>query len=161
MRYRRAVSEIQIPVSVPLDADGFIRRECPTCERELKWLATPDGEEGTPAPEGGYFCPYCAVQAPASAWWTKAQLEAVEAKLHNEAVKPLLDDFGKSLEQASTSHVRITSKPMPRANEPQLSESDDMRRIDFGCHSEPVKVLEDWDGVVHCPLCGGPAAAGS
>lgn len=154
------VSEVQIPMSVPLDSDGFIRRECPTCERELKWRPTPDGEEGAPTPEGGYFCPYCAVQAPPASWWTKAQLEAAEAKIHNEIVKPMLDDFGKSLERASSSHVRFTSKPAERAAEPQLSESDDMRRVDFSCHpSEPVKVLEGWDRPVYCPICGQPDAA--
>jgi len=127
---------------------------------ELKWRPTPDEEEGLPTPEGGYFCPYCAVQAPPDSWWTKAQLEAVEAKIHNEAVKPMLDDFGKSLERASSSHVRITSKPADRAEEPQLSESDDMRRVDFSCHpSEPVKVLDGWDQPVHCLICGQPATA--
>jgi hypothetical protein len=49
------MSEVQIPMSVPLDSDGFIRRECPTCERELKWRPTSEGEEGAPTPEGGYF----------------------------------------------------------------------------------------------------------
>ena len=108
-------------MSVPLDSDGFIRRECPTCERELKWRPTPEGEEGAPTPEGGYFCPYCAVQARPDSWWTKAQLEAAEAKIHNEVVKPMLD-FGKSLERASSSHVRFTSKPAERAETAALRE---------------------------------------
>lgn len=144
---------------MPVDSEGFMRRECPTCERELKWVGASEGDASTPAPEGGYFCPYCAVQAPANAWWTKDQLKAIEAKMHNEVIKPQLDDLGKSLERSSTQHVKFTSKPMPRTAEPQLTESDDMRRIDFGCHTEPVKVLEDWNGAVHCPLCGEPAAA--
>ena len=25
-------------MEIPLDSDGFLRRECPTCEREFKWL---------------------------------------------------------------------------------------------------------------------------
>jgi hypothetical protein len=41
---------------------------------------------------------------------------------------------------------------------PELNEPDDMRRIDFICHpTEPVKVLDDWDRPVHCPICGEPA----
>jgi hypothetical protein len=155
-----AMGDVQIPMSVPLDSDGFMRRECPTCERELKWRPTPEGEEGLPVPEGGYFCPYCAVQAPTGSWWTKAQLDAVQAKIHNEVVKPMLDDFGKSLERASSPHVRITSKSTDRAEEPQLSESDDMQRVDFSCHpEEPVKVLDGWDQPVHCMICGQPASA--
>lgn len=44
-------------MSVPLDSEGFLRRECPTCEREFKWKPAGEDEEATPAPEGGYFCP--------------------------------------------------------------------------------------------------------
>jgi hypothetical protein len=30
-----------------------------------------------------------------------------------------------------------------------------MRRVDFRCHpEEPVKVLDDWNRSVHCPICG-------
>lgn len=24
-------------MTIPLDSDGFLRRECPICEREFKW----------------------------------------------------------------------------------------------------------------------------
>ncbi len=41
-------------MAVPLDSDGFFRRECPTCERELKWLAVGDDEDKMPPPDGGY-----------------------------------------------------------------------------------------------------------
>jgi hypothetical protein len=39
------VSEHQLSMSFPLDSDGFLRRVCPSCEREFKWLPTPEGEE--------------------------------------------------------------------------------------------------------------------
>lgn len=147
---------------IPLDSDGFIRRECPTCERELKWRPTPEGEEGTPPPDGGYFCPYCAVQAPTSSWWTKTQLTAIEAKVHNEVIKPALDDLGASLQRASSSHVRITSRPAETAAELQLTEANDMRRVDFVCHpTEPVKVADGWDRPVHCLVCCAPVPSGS
>ncbi len=32
--------EVMLEISMPLDSDGFLRRECPTCEREFKWLHT-------------------------------------------------------------------------------------------------------------------------
>jgi hypothetical protein len=53
--------DVEISVNVPLDSDGFLRRGCPTCEREFKWLPS---EESESAARGGYYCPYCAVQAP-------------------------------------------------------------------------------------------------
>ena len=30
--------EFSIEMSLPLDSDGFLRRQCPACEREFKWL---------------------------------------------------------------------------------------------------------------------------
>jgi hypothetical protein len=91
---------------------------------------------------------------------TKDQLEAVHAKVRNEVVKPMLDDFGKSLERSSSSNMRVTSKPMEREDEPELMEPNDMLRVDFSCHpSEPVKVADDWDRAVHCRICGTPAPA--
>ncbi len=29
--------EVSFRMTIPLDSDGFLRRECPTCEREFKW----------------------------------------------------------------------------------------------------------------------------
>ena len=61
--------EVTLSMAIPVDSDGFLRRECPTCEREFKWLPTSQGDGGAAAvPDGGYFCPYCGVQAPADAW---------------------------------------------------------------------------------------------
>lgn len=59
--------EVALSMSLPLDSDGFLRRECPTCERELKWLVSADDEddEDGGVPDGGYFCPYCGVHMPA------------------------------------------------------------------------------------------------
>jgi hypothetical protein len=37
----------------------------------------------------------------------------------------------------------------------QMTEMDDMRRVDPACHpEEPFKVLDDWSGPVYCLLCG-------
>ena len=54
--------DVTLGVSLPLDSEGFLRRECPTCEREFKWLPNLDeNEETEPTAGGGYFCPYCGV----------------------------------------------------------------------------------------------------
>lgn len=37
--------EIKISVSIPLDDDGFLRRECPTCEQEFKWFNHDEGDQ--------------------------------------------------------------------------------------------------------------------
>ncbi len=134
-------------MAIPLDSDGFLRRECPTCEREFKWLAARGDEEGTPAPDGGYCCPYCSIQATPDAWFTPAQLEQARATLARDFVVPELKRFERQGLQ-----VEINA-PAPET----LTETDDMKRFDFTCHpEEPVKVLDDWDRPVHCPLCGTP-----
>jgi hypothetical protein len=135
--------EIALSMAIPVDSDGFLRRECPTCEREFKWLPSP-AEEGqaADAADGGYFCPYCGVQAPTDAWFTKAQLELAERIVEVEVVEPMLRKFA--------------GRPSGRAEEPKpLTEDDDMRRVDFTCHSsEPLKILDDWDRPVRCLTCG-------
>jgi hypothetical protein len=101
------VSEHEFGVSLPLDSDGFLRRECPTCEREFKWLhseaedADDDAEQGVLA--GGYFCPYCAVQSPDGSWWTKPQLELVEAVAAREVLGPELERLARSADEVGRS----------------------------------------------------------
>lgn len=145
-------------MSVPLDSDGFLRRQCPTCEREFKWKPADEDAEETPAPEGGYFCPYCAVQAPPDSWWTEAQIEDAKARAFDEVVKPELDNLADVAGRSDFLEVEVT---VPEPDQPPtLDEQDDMRRVDFPCHpQEPVKVLDDWVRVVHCLLCGTAAPA--
>ncbi len=37
--------EISVPIEIPLDLDGFLRRECPTCEEQFN-LDPPAGIRG-------------------------------------------------------------------------------------------------------------------
>ncbi len=154
-------------MSLPLDSDGFLRRECPTCERELKWLSadsseSDDADSATNVPDGGYYCPYCAIQAQPDSWWTKPQLEQAESAVAREVVAPELEKLKRSAESSSSDALDISVEyDTPEEPDP-LTETDDMRRVDFACHpNESVKVLEDWDRPVHCPICGTAATAGS
>jgi hypothetical protein len=90
--------EVTLEMSMPLDSDGFLRRGCPTCEREFKWLYTPE-QEGTAAPvsSGGYFCPYCGVQAETNTWLTQAQAELAQNIVATQVVGPMLNKFGDDL----------------------------------------------------------------
>ena len=131
-------------MSVPLDSDGFLRRECPTCEREFKWLPSDDSE---PAAPGGYFCPYCGVQAPEDEWLTKAQIELARDTVARDIAGPMMEDFARKVGARFESDVP--------ADPVELTEDDDMRRGDFTCHpGEPVKVLDDWSAPVRCLICG-------
>ncbi len=147
-------------MSMPLDSDGFLRRECPTCEREFKWFSSPDGEGATPE-AGGYFCPYCGIQAPTNSFFTAAQIELAKNVVLRDLVGPELEKVGNSLPRNKRPGDLVSiefSATVPPKMDP-LVETDDMRRVDFECHpSEPVKVLEAWDRDVHCLVCGAPAA---
>src|ERR1035441_6564583 len=86
--------EVTREVPVPLDSDGFLRRRCPTCEREFKWLGTFDEEEDAEGvADGGFFCPYCGVQAPPDAWLTQAQEALIQNVIDTEVVGPMLKGF--------------------------------------------------------------------
>ena len=159
--YNRPVSnERQLAMSLPLDRDRFLRRECPTCESEFKWFASPEGEGERP-PEGGYFCPYCGVQAPAAAWYTKAQIEQARAIAYRDIAAPEIDKLKQSLAEisrASGGLISATLKSETPDQPQQLSEADDMRRVDFSCHpNEPLKVRENWDKPIRCLICGAAA----
>lgn len=150
-------------MSIPLDSDGFMRRQCPTCERELKWFAKEEkDDEAQPVPEGGYFCPYCAIQAPSDSWWTEAQVHVAHSILTEQFVKPELDKFKRQIEgiNRGSSFLNLSVKTdTPEPADP-LTELDDMKRVDFRCHpAAPVKVLDDWEGAVYCPVCGSSASA--
>jgi hypothetical protein len=142
-----------LTIAFPLDGDGFLRRECPTCEREFKWL--PTDEEGTPPQDGGYFCPYCRIQAPLDTWNTRAQVVIVEATVKRELVQPGLEKALKNLERHSKGFIR-TQTPARESPPPDpMTEVDDMRLVTFTCHpNEPVKVLDEWDGSAACLICG-------
>ena len=152
--------EVTLGMSLPLDSDGFLRRECPTCEREFKWLPSSDDNDAgaTPSPDGGYFCPYCAIQVPDGQWFTKAQVELAENTVATQVVGPMLENFTRDLDsigRRSGGFLSVSAKyDGPDEMEP-LTEADDMKRVDFACHpGEPVTVLDDWVGPVFCLLCG-------
>jgi DNA-directed RNA polymerase subunit RPC12/RpoP len=135
--------EISFGMTIPLDSDGFLRRECPTCKREFKWRPTPEAD-AEPAQDGGYFCPYCGVQAPIDAWLTQGQLALAQNIIATRAIGPMVSKLGRYQGPAELD---------------PLTEADDMTRIDFPCHpAEPLKVQDDRRKALHCLICGRPFA---
>jgi hypothetical protein len=155
------MSESSIPIDLPLDADGFLRRECPTCERQFKWWPTPppeeSSEEAQEAPEA-YYCPYCHEPANPGAWWTKEQLEYVQRLAVAEVLRPEVRRFKNDMERInrrSQGQIRFDVSSPPLSRPESLTEPDDMVRVDLPCHpEEPTKVDGGWDGEVACLICG-------
>jgi hypothetical protein len=130
-------------MTIPLDSDGFLRRECPTCEREFKWRASEaEADEYVQSDDARYFCPYCGVQAPIDTWLTQAQVALAQNIVAREIVGPMVS--------------KLAAYEAPDELDP-LTEADDMSLVSFPCHpSEPLKVLDDWRKPIRCLICGQP-----
>lgn len=144
-----------LEMTLSLDSDEFLRRCCPACDREFKWRHTPSGE-APPYEVDEYHCPYCGRSA--TEFWTAAQVEYMKALAYNEVVEPSLrkiEDSMRSMGRRGGGLLRVT---INRATPPppvRPAERDDMRRVEAPCHpEEPIKVLDDWTGPVHCLVCG-------
>lgn len=156
------MDDVEIPISLPLDSDGFLRRACPSCSREFKWLSTDDDDLGSPPDE--YFCPYCGDSASPDEWFTQEQARHIEEEALDKALRPSFEDLTESLRQVGSSlggFVEITgSVEMPeRQQAVPIFEPNDMRQVTLACHpSELVNVDEAWSQPVHCLCCGRPSS---
>lgn len=142
--------------TVPLDADGFLRRKCPNCKQEFKWYSgraagTPDDWADPPV----YWCPLCGETAQHGAWWTPAQLEygmaSAAPEIQDQAVEELRRGLG-----GNRGFLRFEVTPGDRPPTPDpLAEPDDMVIVEPPCHPwEPLKVPEDGRTRFHCLACG-------
>jgi hypothetical protein len=144
-------------MSLPLDADGFLRRECPSCLQEFKWHhgKTASAPTDFVYPDV-YWCPHCGRSAAHEAWFTQAQLayikEAASGAVHDQ-LSDMIKDVFKS---GHNSLVRIEVSESERPDTPDpLVEPDDMMMIAPPCHPwEPVKVPEGAEDPFYCLVCG-------
>jgi uncharacterized Zn-finger protein len=148
------MDEISISRRLPLDDDGFLRRECPHRGRQFK--QRPGTSDETQESPGAYYCPHCSASADADDWYTAQQLEYIQQQMMAEIIGPSLYRLQQQLEQANQSgllRIEMTST-VPMEPEP-LTECNDMVRLVFPCHvEEPIKVDEHWDQEVICVVCG-------
>lgn len=144
---------MEIPISLPLD-NGFLRRECPSCERQFKWHHGPTASAPPDAPSPAeYTCPYCGSTAPTDEWHTAEQAEYIR----EAATGPALQTVSDAMADAFRGSKHITYKPgrVEHHHPIDLDEPADMVIVESPCHPyEPVKVDESWDRPLHCLLCG-------
>jgi len=63
-------------VEFPLDVDGFLRRECPSCREQFKWHHGPTETRPADAVDPArYSCPSCGRQVNHDEWLTADQLQ--------------------------------------------------------------------------------------
>ncbi len=151
------MSTRDIPVTLPVDKDGFLRRQCPNCRRQFKWL--PTESEITEQPQSEYYCPYCGKPARIDAWWTKEQLQYMKQLAVAKVISPELEKFAKDLKRLNRpgSLVRFETKYKAPSKPLPLHELDDMQKVKPSCHpDEPLKVYENWNKPIVCLICGKP-----
>jgi len=149
---------MQVSVSLPLDTDGFLRRECPECAGQFKWHDGPANAQAEVEPVSIiYHCPLCGSSGAADDWNTQEQLDyarAVAAPAFADLVGDLVE---QSLGGLKSDGIRLEIKPSgDRPSEPDpLTEPDDMVIVSSPCHEyEPVKVPEAATSPFHCLVCG-------
>jgi len=149
---------VRIPIEFPLDSDGFLRRECPSCERQFKWHHDSSEARGGDGVEQ-YFCPLCGRGAAPNEWWTPAQLDyarGVAGPAMDQLVNDQLDKAFKGFRSNRNVKFKRTRAFTWGIPTPQpLVESDDMLVVEPPCHpDEPIKIPEDWAAELHCLVCG-------
>ncbi len=103
------------------------------------------------------------MQAPGDAWWTQTQLDLAESIVATRILGPAIKKLGRTIEDVGRRSGGLIQASVeydkPEEADP-LTEDDDMRRVDFGCHpTQPLKVLDDWRKPVRCFICGEASAA--
>jgi hypothetical protein len=145
--------DMDIPIILPLDSDGFLRRACPNCEQQFKWHHGPANAEaeGRPAPTT-YYCPLCGRPAAPDSWWTRDQLEFAEGMAAPAVLRSIESEFAAAFR--GMDNVEFTPGDDSPDVPASLTETDDMQIVTSPCHAyEPIKVAPR-PGPFHCLVCG-------
>ena len=148
-------------MSLPLDPDGFISRQCPTCEGTFKWFhGETDVRPQDFVEPDSYWCPRCGEPADPNSFYTVEQAEYIN-QVSLQALAPELSQIlGDALNSAGRnspitfeqSGVEDLGQEIPSA---LVEEATNTIIVASPCHSfEPVKISADWAGDIHCLMCG-------
>lgn len=151
---------MEFSVSLPLDGDGFLRRQCPHCEQEFKWhYGTTDEAPSDWVDPPVYCCPLCGRAAPPDQWWTRSQNELVEQTMAGPALDLVQDELKRAFRDMPGATFTASNTNEVAPLDP-LVEPDDMVIISSPCHPwEPMKVTEIATPPFYCLMCGEAFAA--
>lgn len=139
-------------LKISLDSEGFVRRECPKCEREFK-IQTLEKDFLRPPVKNSdqVTCPYCKHRSNIDQWWTKAQVDYISEMQSFFLLNSIVPKT--SLKMKSTSFVKVKVEVIEQKEPVMKPEYDDMKRLSVGCCERDIKVLDEWSGEVFCPDC--------
>ena len=147
--------EYLIQVSVPLDSDGFLRRECPHCGQQFKWHNGPANAEAESQHRPvAYSCPLCGQPAADDSWNTPEQVELFKRAAMPVALEAAQDELESMFRGMKGFTYQRGRDEVVEPAEP-LVEPDDMTIVTSPCHDfEPVKVPDNRTGTLYCLICG-------
>jgi hypothetical protein len=147
---------MEISVSLPLD-NGFLRRQCPQCDRQFKWHHGPTDDRPADFIDPPlYHCPYCGQTAGLTEWTTAEQREFMLAMMAGPALREVAHELGKIAKGANRGLIQLSVQQPDEPEPPDpLIEPHDMVVIASPCHPwEPIKAETSWREPFRCLVCG-------
>jgi len=168
------MTDIQKTVHLPIDDDGFLRRQCPYCMREFKAIVdgvkdscsedeqtVEDQDENELSESIEYYCPYCSQPAGKDSWWTLEQLDFIERhaqaigeELINEHLIEPLSRMSKGIRSKGMISIEVKANRIDPITPIINPEPNDMRIIQLECCNERIKILDEWKEPISCYYCG-------
>lgn len=147
--------EISIPISIPIADDGFLSRECPTCERRFKWFVHSEGDPDAEQVDQ-YFCPLCGVPAGTDAWATPEQIEYAFGAAGPEIDQAVQEAIGNAFGGVKGISFEVDRNFSLEIETPAPPvEPDGFVTVESPCHpNEPIQVPESVTSSIHCLVCG-------
>jgi endogenous inhibitor of DNA gyrase (YacG/DUF329 family) len=88
---------MDIRIDFPLDADQFLRRECPSCSQEFKWHhGATENRPADAVDPPRYTCPLCGNPANHDEWFTQDQLRYQQETVEFNAMDAVNDEMKKA-----------------------------------------------------------------
>jgi transcription elongation factor Elf1 len=146
------LSDQNIPLSIPLDDEGFVTLQCPFCDCNFKITGTDAMEDSVYE----LFCPQCGLVAEPNNFLTDEVIEKA-MRLAENYMFELLNGFQKNVEKTfkKNKFVKVKTGPKLKMNSPKvIIESDNMETYSVPCCERKIKASLI-DDSLYCPFCGG------
>ncbi|OCA87331.1 hypothetical protein [Pseudobacillus wudalianchiensis] len=142
---------MKIPVSIRLDDNGLLRKECPFCEREFKVFYNEHTEET----QSKCYCPHCGLPAPSAEQLTRDQGQHIVDLAKNEFINLVNKEFGRMKQRVKSPYIKVDFKPLEKTDPRIQIELNDMEEIITSCCNEPIFLNSPltWK-VIYCHKCG-------
>lgn len=146
------INLVQIDMSITLDNDGLLRKECPVCEQQFKVFV----EDNIDIDEGYYYCPVCGIPSSPNSFFTKEQIAHATDLAYSHMVEQINKSLGGlSRKMRGSKSVKFTFKPLKKNDPRTIVESSDFDEVVLDCCNEHIFIFSPITyKVIYCPKCG-------